>query len=100
MTCSTKISFEYIILHNVSLSPKMLLRIINLKNNQYNVNVLQKTNKSHKIADYSKLLNWLFVRDVIEQSTSTTLFQELLNQMRDKYQHNTSHDTQITVTLN
>ena len=52
------------------------------------------------MTDYIKLLNCLFVRDVIEQSISTTPFQELFNQMRGTYQHNTSHDTQNTVTLN
>ena len=39
------------------------LRIINFKNDEYNVNKLFKTNKILKIADYVKLLNCLFVRD-------------------------------------
>ena len=41
------------------------LRIINFKNNEYNVNELYKTNKILKIADYITLLKCLFVRDVI-----------------------------------
>ena len=41
------------------------LRIINFKNNEYNVNELYKTNKILKIADYVTLLKCLFVRDVI-----------------------------------
>ena len=41
------------------------LRIINFKNNEYNVNELCKTNKILKIADYITLLKCLFVRDVI-----------------------------------
>ena len=40
------------------------MRIINFKNNEYNVNELYKTNKILKIADYIKLLNCLFVRDI------------------------------------
>ena len=64
------------------------LRIINFKNNEYNVNELYKTNKILKIADYIKLLNCLFVRDVITQSTIP------------QFQQNTRHATQNTVTLN
>ena len=45
------------------------MRIINFKNNEYSVNELYKTNKIFKIAGYIKLLNSLFVRDVIAQST-------------------------------
>ena len=43
------------------------LRIIlyTIKNNENNVNEPYKTNKIFKIADYNKLLNYLFVRDVI-----------------------------------
>ena len=66
--------------------------------NIYNVNEFYKTNKILKIADYIKLLNCLFVRDVIAQSTIPP-FQELFIQMRDKHQHNTRHATQNTVTL-
>ena len=75
------------------------LRIINFKNNEYNVNELYKTNKILKIADYIKLLNCLFVRDVIAQSTFPTL-QKLFMQMRDTHQHNTRHATQNTVNFN
>ena len=75
------------------------LRIINFKNNEYNVNELYKTNEILIIADYIKLLNCLFVRDVIAQSTIPPL-QETFIQMRDTHQHNTRHATQNTVTLN
>ena len=75
------------------------LRIINFKNNEYNVNELYKTNKILKIADYIKLLNCLFVGDVIAQSTIPP-FQEFFIQMRHTHQHNTRHATQNTVTLN
>ena len=75
------------------------LRIINFKNNEYNVNELYKRNKNLKIADYIKLLNCLFVRDVIAQSTIPPL-QEFFIQMRDTDQHNTRHATQNTGTLN
>ena len=44
------------------------MRIINFENNEYNVNELYKTNKILKIADYNKLLNCLFVRDVTLQN--------------------------------
>ena len=51
------------------------LRIINFKNNEYNVNELYKTNKILKIADYIKLLNCLFVRDsTINNSTIPRVF--------------------------
>ena len=68
------------------------LRIINFKNNEYNVNELYKTNKILKIADYIKLLNCLFVRDVIAQSTIPPL-QDFFIQMRDTHKHNTRHAT-------
>ena len=68
------------------------IRIINFKNNEYNVNQLYKTSKILKIADYIKLLNCLFVRDVIAQSTIPP-FQEFFIQMRDTHQHNTKHAT-------
>ena len=74
------------------------LRIINFKNNKYNVNELYKTKKIIRIADYIKLLNCLFVTDVIAQSTIPQ-FQKFFIQMRDQ-QHNTRHATQNTVTLN
>ena len=74
-------------------------RIINFKNNEYSVNELYKTNTILKIADYIKLLNGLFVRDVIAQPTISP-FQEFFIQMRDTHQHNIRHATQNTVTLN
>ena len=64
------------------------MRIIKLKNNEYNVSKLHKTNKILKVADYIKLLNCLFVRDVIAKSTIPP-FQEFFIQMRDTRQHNT-----------
>ena len=57
---------------------------------------------STKLIKFLKLqttLNYLFVRDVIAQSTIPP-FQELFIQMRDTHQHNTSHAKQNTVTLN
>ena len=59
------------------------------------LNTLYYTN----IPDYIKLLNCLFVRDLIAQSTIPA-FQEFFIQMRDTHQHNTRHATQNTVTLN
>ena len=52
------------------------------KNNECNVNELYKTNKILKIANYIKLLNCLFVRDVIARSTIPP-FHEFFIQMRD-----------------
>ena len=72
---------------------------MNFKNNDYNINELYKTNKILKIADYIKLLDCLFVIDVIVQSTIPPL-QEFFIQMRDTHQHNTRHATQNTITLN
>ena len=71
------------------------LRTINFKNNEYNVNEPYKTNKILKIADSIKLLNYLFVTDVITQSTIPP-FQEFFIQMRDTHEHNTRHATQNT----
>ena len=73
------------------------LRIINFKNNEYNVNELYKTNEILKIVDYIKLLNCLFVRAVIAQSR-IPLLQEFFIQMRDSHQHiipDTQHKTQL-----
>ena len=56
------------------------LRIINFRNNEYNISEFYKTNKILKIADYIKSLNCLFVRDVIVQSTVPP-FQEFFIQM-------------------
>ena len=60
------------------------MRIKNFKNNEYIVNELCKTNKILKIADYIKLLNCLFVKDVIAQSTIPS-FQEFFIKMRDTH---------------
>ena len=87
------------ILRKLELLQNKAMRIINFKNNEYNVNELYKTNKILKIADYIKLLNCLFVRDVIAQPTIPP-FQEFFIQMRDTHQHNTRHARQNTVTLN
>ena len=75
------------------------MRIINFENNENNVNELYKTSKILKIADYIKLFNCLFVRDVITQST-IPLFQAFFIQMRHTHQHTTRHARQNTVTLN
>ena len=74
------------------------MRIINFKNNEYNVNEPYETNKIFKIGEYIKLLNCFFVRDVTAQSTILP-FQEFLIQMRDTHQHNIRHATQNTVAL-
>ena len=74
------------------------LRIINFKKNEYNVNELYKTNKTLKIADYIELLNCLFVRDVIAQSTIPP-FQKFFIQMKDTHQHNTRHARQNSYTI-
>ena len=62
-------------------------------------NELYRSNKILKIADYINLLNCLFVKDVISQSTILP-FQEFFIQMRYMHQHNTRHATKNTVTLN
>ena len=64
------------------------LRIRNFKINEYNVNELYKTKTTLKILSYMKLLNCLFVRDIIAQSTIPP-FQEIFIQMRGTHQHNT-----------
>ena len=45
------------------------------------------------MADYIKLLNCLFVRDVIAQSTISPL-KEFFTQMRDTHERNTRHASQ------
>ena len=57
------------------------LRVIKMKNNEYNVNEPYETNKILKIVDYIELLNSLFVKDIIAQST-VPQFKECFIQMR------------------
>ena len=52
-----------------------------MKNNEYNVNEPYETNKILKIVDYIELLNSLFVKDIIAQST-VPQFKECFIQMR------------------
>ena len=82
-------------LRKLELLQNKALRIINLKNNEYNVNELYETNKSLKIPDYSKLLDYLFVKDVTAQSIFPS-FQEFFILMRETHKHNTRHATQNT----
>ena len=59
------------ILRKVELLQNKALRIINFKNNEYNVNELYKTNKILRIADYIKLLNFICKRCNSAMNSST-----------------------------
>ena len=74
------------------------LRIINFKPNNFDTAELYKRDKILKISDYIKLLNCLFVRDVLTGS-SIPAFQTYFTKSENIHQHNTRHATQNSVAL-
>lgn len=74
------------------------LRIINFKPDNYEVAELYKKDKILKITDYVKLLNYLFVRDVLVES-SIPSFQNFFTKSEDLHNHNTRHARQNSVLL-
>ena len=74
------------------------VRIINFKPDNYNVGELYKTDEILKVSDYIKLLNCLFVRDVLT-SLSVPAFENYFTKSENLHQHNTRHAQQNSVTL-
>ena len=74
------------------------VRIINFKPDNHNVEELYKQDKILKVTDYIKLLNVLFVRDVLLNS-SIPPFQNFFTKSVNVHQHNTRHAQQNSVTL-
>ena len=74
------------------------VRIINSKPDNHNVGELYKRDKILKVSDYIKLLNSLFVRDVLLNS-SIPLFQNFFTKSENLHQHNTRHAQQNSVIL-
>ena len=74
------------------------VRIINFRANSYDVAELYKNDKMLKISDYIKLLNCLFVRDVLKIS-SILPFQKDFIKSENLRQYNTRHVKQNSVIL-
>ena len=74
------------------------LRVISFKANSHNVKDLYKNDQILKISDYMKMLNCLFVRDVLTKSTIPP-FQNYCNKSENLHHHNTRHDKQNSVIL-
>ena len=74
------------------------VRIINFKPDSLNVGELYKRYKILKVSDYIKLLNSLFVRDVLLNS-SIPPFQSFFTKSENLHQHNTRHAQQNSVIL-
>ena len=74
------------------------LRIINFKPDNFDTAELYKKDKIIKISDYIKLLNCLFVRDVLTGS-SIPPFLTYFTKSENIHQHNTTHATQNSVAL-
>ena len=74
------------------------VRIINFKPDNHNVEELYKRDKILKVSDYIKLLNSLFVRDVLLNS-SIPPFQNFFTKSENLHQHNTRHAQQNSVIL-
>ena len=75
------------------------LRIINFKPDNFDTAELYKKDKILKIPDYIKLLNCLFVRDVLTGSSTPPPFQTYFTKSENIHQHNTRYATQISVVL-
>ena len=72
------------------------VRIINFKANNYDVGELHKNDKILRISDYIKLLNGLFVRDILTNS-SIPPFQNYFIKLECVHQYNTRHAKQNSV---
>ena len=74
------------------------LRVISFKANNHNVKDLYKNDQILKISDYIKMLNCLFVRDVLTKSTIPP-FQNYFNKSENLHHHNTRYAKQNSVIL-
>ena len=74
------------------------VRIIDFKANNYDVGELYKNDKILRISDYIKLLNCLFVRDVLTNS-SIPPFKNYFIKSENLHQYSTRHSKQNSVIL-
>ena len=74
------------------------VRIINFRANNYGVEVLYKNDKRLIISDYIKLLNCLFVKDVLRK-LSISPFQNNFSKSENLRQYYTRHAKQNSVIL-
>ena len=74
------------------------LRIINFKPFDYDANELYKENKILKLTDYIKLLNCIFVKEVLTK-TSLKIFHSKFRQTSTTHLHNTRHSTRNAAQL-
>ena len=72
--------------------------MINFRVNNYDIEELYKDNNIFRISDYIKLLNCLFVRDVLAK-TSIPPFYDYLIKQENLHQYNTRHAKQTLVML-
>ena len=74
------------------------LRVIHFKANNHDARDLYKNDEILKISDYIKMLNCLFVRDVLAKSTIPP-FQNYFNKSENLHHHNTRQAKQNSVIL-
>ena len=74
------------------------LCVINFKANNHDVRDLYKNYQILQISDYIKMLNCLFVRDVLTKSTILP-FQNYFHKSESLYHHNTRHTKQNSVII-
>ena len=74
------------------------LRVMNFKANNHDVRDLYKSDQTLKMSNYIKMLNCLFVRDVLTKSR-TPSFENYINTSENLHHHNTRHAKQSSVIL-
>ena len=74
------------------------LRVMNFKANNHDVRNLYKSDQTLKMSNYIKMLNCLFVRDVLTKSR-TPSFENYVNTSENLHHHNTRHTKQSSVIL-
>ena len=87
------------ILQKLQILQNKALRIINFKPHDTAANELFFSNKILKISDYLKLLNCLFVKDVLTEN-SLKIFSEYFERSENQHNHQTRHATRNCVKLN
>ena len=74
------------------------LRIINFKPYDHPVDTIYHSNKILKITDYIKLLNCMFVKEVLSEH-SLSNFQGTFKRVNNRHQHRTRHSTKNSIIL-
>ena len=74
------------------------MRIINFKPNDHPTNALYHSNKILKITDYIKLLNCMFIKNVLARDCLSN-FRETFRLANNMHQHHTKHAAKNYVTL-